>query len=271
MGKALIDRANKSVIQSGAGVPGESTRGNIYFDTDTSTLYLRTAPGEAWTEITGGGGDSFWVRDEGDASLTPATSTDTVLVEKIGSGVSVVDSSAVAEFTSTTKGILPPRMTTAQRNNIATPATGLQIFNVTTGKENIFNGSGWEELTGGDVSAWSGVTTTGSVTELFLGGIISTRYTLQSNSTSVFELLCIARDGTNNKSKAWKIQAVAQSSSFGISDLVGTPTYTVIAQSDLSGGTDDWDISIGVWDLDETVRLYATGAAGITISWSVRG
>ncbi len=39
----------------------------------------------------------------------------------------------VVDLTSTTKGFLPPRMTTTQKNAIASPATGLQVYDSTTG------------------------------------------------------------------------------------------------------------------------------------------
>ena len=53
---------------------------------------------------------------------------------QVGIGVSTanVNLSAQLEVSSTTKGLLPPRMTTLQRNAIANPAAGLIIYNLTT-------------------------------------------------------------------------------------------------------------------------------------------
>src|ERR1051326_6537281 len=42
------------------------------------------------------------------------------------------DNSAILDVSSTTKGTLITRMTTAQRSAITSPAEGLQIFNTTT-------------------------------------------------------------------------------------------------------------------------------------------
>lgn len=193
------------------------------------------------------------------------------ILKQLGIGVQNVDSSAVIDVSSTSKGILIPRMTTTQRNSISSPSVGLKIFNTTTGKENIYNGSGWEETASGDISSWSGTTTNADLTELFLGGVTNTRYTMQSNSTTAFQLLCVARDGTNNKSKVWKIEAVAQRDSSNNSALVGTPSYTVIAQSDISGGTNNWDMDVSINDTDETFRISVTGAAAINIVWTIRG
>jgi hypothetical protein len=47
---------------------------------------------------------------------------------------------------STTQGFLPPRMTTTQKNAIATPAAGLVVYDSTTNKLCCYNGSTWNDL-----------------------------------------------------------------------------------------------------------------------------
>lgn len=54
--------------------------------------------------------------------------------------------SAQVEIVSTTKGFLPPRMTTTQRNAISSPAEGLMIYNTTTAKLNVYT-TAWEAIT----------------------------------------------------------------------------------------------------------------------------
>ena len=46
-------------------------------------------------------------------------------------------------FNSTTGGFLPPRMTDAERDAIATPAAGLMIYDTTNNQMNYWNGSTW--------------------------------------------------------------------------------------------------------------------------------
>lgn len=67
----------------------------------------------------------------------------------VGIGTTSVASAALLELVSTTKGFLPPRMTTAQRDAIASPATGLQIYNTTTNALNVYNGTAWGAVGGG--------------------------------------------------------------------------------------------------------------------------
>jgi len=59
-------------------------------------------------------------------------------------GTNSPDTSALLELSSTTSGFLKPRLTTVQRDAIATPATGLEIYNTTTGEPEFYNGSAWE-------------------------------------------------------------------------------------------------------------------------------
>ena len=66
-------------------------------------------------------------------------------------------SSAMLDVSATDKGMLVPRMTTVQRNAIATPAKGLLVFDNETTSFWFYNGNAWVELiaTGGAASNWS--------------------------------------------------------------------------------------------------------------------
>jgi hypothetical protein len=64
----------------------------------------------------------------------------------LGVGVLGNNASARLQVDSTTQGFLPPRMTTTQKNAIATPATGLVLYDSTTNKLQCYNGSTWNDL-----------------------------------------------------------------------------------------------------------------------------
>lgn len=61
-------------------------------------------------------------------------------------GTTTPDASAKLEVNSTTGGFLPPRMTTTERDAIATPAAGLVIFNTTTNKHQGYDGTVWNDF-----------------------------------------------------------------------------------------------------------------------------
>jgi hypothetical protein len=68
----------------------------------------------------------------------------------VGINTNTPDASAALDISSTTQGVLVPRMTKAQRDIIATPATGLLVYQT----DNIpgfyfFNGTMWTSLSGG--------------------------------------------------------------------------------------------------------------------------
>ncbi|MEI6765199.1 MAG: hypothetical protein WCM76_06120 [Bacteroidota bacterium] len=58
------------------------------------------------------------------------------------------DTSAILDISSTVKGMLVPRMTTAQRNAIFSPADGLMIFNIDCGEFQYRISSGWISIIG---------------------------------------------------------------------------------------------------------------------------
>ena len=49
--------------------------------------------------------------------------------------------------TSTTAPFYPPVVTTSQRNSISGMTKGAMVFNSSTNKLNVYNGSGWEAVT----------------------------------------------------------------------------------------------------------------------------
>jgi len=64
----------------------------------------------------------------------------------IGNGSTAANASSILDLTSTTKGFLPPRMTTAQINAITTPAEGLIAFNTTISHLCVYQAGAWAKL-----------------------------------------------------------------------------------------------------------------------------
>ncbi len=73
----------------------------------------------------------------------------------VNSSGTAPNASAMLDVSSTNKGILIPRMTTAQRDGISSPATGLQIYNTTNNGLEFYNGSVWASVSGTGGSQWT--------------------------------------------------------------------------------------------------------------------
>jgi len=72
---------------------------------------------------------------------------------QVGIGTNSPDASAKLDISSTSQGLLPPRMTYAQRQAISSPATGLMIYCTNcgpgTGEPQFYNGTVWVNMIGG--------------------------------------------------------------------------------------------------------------------------
>jgi hypothetical protein len=117
--------------------------------------------------------------------------------------------SALFQVNSTTKGFLQPRMTTTQRDAIATPATGLSIYNTTTNTSDFYNGTSW--ISGGINIYNSDGTLTGN--RLISAGAnnlaIQTNYAFSANNANPSTNIFNVKSSTNeNAISVWSNGAV---------------------------------------------------------------
>ena len=101
-------------------------------------------------------------------------------------GTATIDPSAVLQVDSTTKGFLPPRMTTTQRNLISTPVDGLIIYNTTTLQHEFRKNSSWIAIDS-DFLRLSGGTINGNL--IVTGNTISNSLSAITVSASTIENL----------------------------------------------------------------------------------
>ena len=123
---------------------------------------------------------------------------------QIGIGTNTPDASSILDLSSTTKGFLLPRMTTAEKLLLVNPAVGLTIFNISSGQIETNKGDGL----GG--ASWTGFTTTGTTAPL---GTSSTQL-----ATTEFVMA--------NTNKYNSISGVGLISTTSISDIV-VPSMTI--------------------------------------------
>ncbi len=132
----IQDDGTSTIGTSGSGI---FTVNSLYGFINMSGGYLGYgfSATEAWTYRNGSNVSQFKIGTTGNAIFNGTLS--------LGNGSDPV-ASAQVEITSTTRGFLPPRMTTTQKNAIASPAAGLVVYDSTTNKLQCYNGSTWNDL-----------------------------------------------------------------------------------------------------------------------------
>jgi hypothetical protein len=109
--------------------------GNVLIGTTTDAGYKLDVNGTARVS------SSF--RCDGQVTFTSAI----IATAQVRIGSNPVAASSVLDVQSTTKGFLPPRMTTTQKNAIASPASGLVVYDTDLGKLCVRGASAWETIT----------------------------------------------------------------------------------------------------------------------------
>lgn len=65
------------------------------------------------------------------------------MAQNVGIGTTTPNASAQLDVSSTTKGVLLPRMTTTQKNAIINPSEGLEVYDLTLHQKSYYNGLVW--------------------------------------------------------------------------------------------------------------------------------
>lgn len=81
------------------------------------------------------------------ANIWKSATISTLLGNGLVIGSPTLNASALFQLDSTTKGFLPPRMTTSQINLISSPALGLTVFNTDLKTICFYNGTIWQKVT----------------------------------------------------------------------------------------------------------------------------
>ena len=106
----------------------------------------------------------------------------------VGLGISLPNASSILDMTSTSKGVLVPRMTAAQRVAIVTPATGLLVFDITVNFFYYWDGLQWVPLQGDTGWFITGNSNTLATTN-FLGTTNAQALVIKTNSIEAVRVL----------------------------------------------------------------------------------
>jgi hypothetical protein len=123
-GNIILDCADVILKGSGAGADGTirlGSGGNAY-------LYSTSAGGALRFGV-GGSTRGAW------------TTTG------LGIGTPSPNANAALDVSSTTKAFLPPRMTTTEKNAVASPTAGMVVYDSTLNKLAVYTGAAWEAIT----------------------------------------------------------------------------------------------------------------------------
>ena len=95
-------------------------------------------------------GNSNWAQIQSPTSGALQLSTGggiAMYLESLGNvGIGTTTPTALLDISSTTNGVLLPRMTTTQVNAISSPATGLTVYNTTLNTLCFYNGTSWQKV-----------------------------------------------------------------------------------------------------------------------------
>lgn len=115
--------------------------------------------------------------------------------QNVGIGTAAPSASALLDLTSTTQGLLIPRMTNTQMLAIPTPATGDLVFNTTFTIFYYYTGSAWVPIYGA-TTPWSLTGNAGTTASTnFLGTTDSVDFRIKTNNTQIFTLTAAGNVG----------------------------------------------------------------------------
>ncbi len=253
---------NAGLMNESANAPNSFITG-LYFRNSYSSTIVVKAGIEAWTDNTVHTGKLYFKTD----NLGSAATTKMVLQGNgiLGVGTTTPDSSAILDLTSVSRGFLPPRMTTTERNNIGGAVNGLFIYNSTTNAFNGFQGGSWGAI-GGNISTQS-LQSTGT-------------YTLDLNSNALtykagqFNLIGNGATGGTTTLSVKNSAGVQSVSILGNGKVgIGTSSQTWGFQIDAATATDGFRINntsgsgFGVIQpsgANDIIYFVASGSAGGT-------
>lgn len=133
---------------AGNGVVINSVDGTALSIQSTNTNPNKGGTLEFFNSTTGdvvfsGAADGLFVFNNTSSAVTKAT---VFTGANVGIGTTAPDLNAILHLNSITQGFLPPKMTTTQKNAISVPPSGLVVYDTTTNKLCVYNGTSWIDL-----------------------------------------------------------------------------------------------------------------------------
>jgi Chaperone of endosialidase/Collagen triple helix repeat (20 copies) len=231
------------------------------------------APGIAGIAgATGSTGPSGATGSTGASPFTLDGSNAVFTTGAMGIGIDPPDPTAVLDLTSTTQGVLAPRMTTTQRLAIANPANALMVYDVTTKSLQVYDAVG---------AAWNQVANTAAIVPISNGGTgVATQAAainaLLPSQSGMIGNEVLTTDGTN---PSWTLPTggtVTQVNGTSPISVSNSPTSPVVSLGIVplaDGGTGSSDTVQALSNLLPSQSFFGTGlqflqSNGISAVWA---
>lgn len=139
--------------------PTVATNGKALSVDVNGDVVLMPSSGNAWQLLGNAGttaGTNFLGTTDAQDMVIKTNNTEKMRVlttGQVGIGTPAPTASAILQIVSTTQGVMFPSMTTAQRLAIASPATGLLLYDITANILMSYNGTRWQEVGGDPIGA----------------------------------------------------------------------------------------------------------------------
>lgn len=145
----VIQRSRGAFVGLNTIVVDGDNIGSLNFRGYDSTAFTMAAQIQVLVDGVPGAGDMpgrLVFLTTADGASTP---TERMRIDSAGNvGIGATpNAAALLDVSSTTRGLLLPRMTTTQRDAIGSPPDGLMIYNTTTNKANLRANNAWEAIT----------------------------------------------------------------------------------------------------------------------------
>jgi len=153
---------------------------------------------------------------------------------QVGINTTTPNASSILDITSTTRGVLVPRMTQAQRNVIASPATSLLIYQTDNGPGfYYYNGSSWVSFAN---SGWSTAGNTGTTPATNkVGTTDNVGFVFATNNTEAIRVLNTGDVGIKTTTPARKLHLFNAAANTALRITDGTEGTNKILMSNALG------------------------------------
>jgi len=158
---------------------------------------------------------------------------------QVGIGTTTPNVSSALDITSTTAGLLAPRMTQANKTAIVTPATGLLIYQTdgTTGFY-YYNGSAWMPF---GLAGWALTGNAGTTPATnFIGTTDAQDLVIKANNTEAIRVQSVGNVGIGTNAPSTKLHVVGSSGSTLLTDGLEDGTIAPFATTGTGG---NWTVT----------------------------